>query len=645
MADLRKLKDDATQAFAKGKFAKAVDLFDELVKADPKDFQAQMKLGDALVKANNKQRAVTVYQKVAEAYANGGFLPKAIAACKVILEIDPKHNATQQVLAGLYAKKLGTEPGAAPKRPSTAAAAPRPPSAAVAPVAPPPAKKPELEIVEDASDAIELDTGDHAQGGFGAPAPVAPPQGNDLPPELDPSLYDAPATQAAPPPPPPPEPERPLPPPARPPSTPAQAVQARPPTGGAVPAEIEVPLELDIELSATAAAKVGIGAKPDDDEPLSAPEPAAPAPAPVPQRPQTRAPSMDAWGNDDADSIEAQLSAVSTEPAGDPTPLAPAATEPGVDEAASIEVAFDVPMADSAEEEIEVLSVTAEVPKDLGKPLPKIPLFSDLTPEAFVALMEQCGFIRAEPGQVIIKQGDAGNSFFVVCSGKMKVVKQDAEGNEIVMAYLAEGAFFGEMALLSGLKRTATVVADEESDLLEISAPVLNNIAKQYPHVVQSLRQFGRQRLLADVMATSALFRPFDRSDRKRLVELFKVREVGPGELVVKEGTPTDGLYLVMNGELEVKKAGPSGATVLATLKEGDIFGEMSLLSKKNATATVGARKRSNVLRLPRERFEELIVTYPQVLVLVSDLADSRTRANAKQLATTLAPDAGAPLV
>ena len=642
MADLRKLKDDATQAFAKGKFAKAVDLFEELTKADPKDYQAQMKLGDALVKANNKPRAVGVYQKVAEAYANEGFLPKAIAACKVILEIDPKHNATQQVLAGLYAKKLGTDPNAPPKRPATAAPAPRPPSVAT-PVAPPQqqAKKPELEIVEDAGDAIELDTGDHAQGGFGTPAATSPTQDAGLPPELDPSLYATPATtrpmelEA-----PPPEPEQaPLPVPV----VDAQAPQAAPPEAESVPAEIEVPLELDIELSTSAAAKVDIGAKPTDDEPLGDVEPAAQPSAP--SRPQTKAPSMDAWGSSDADSIEAQLSAVSSEPAGDPTPLAPAAAEPGVDEAASVEIAFDVPLADSAEEEIEVLSVTAEVPKDIGKPLPKIPLFSDLTPEAFVALMEQCGFIRAEPGQVIIKQGDAGNSFFVVCSGKMKVVKQDTDGNEIVMAYLAEGAFFGEMALLSGLKRTATVVADEDSDLLEISAPVLNNIAKQYPHVVTSMRQFGCQRLLADVMATSTLFRPFDRGDRKRLVELFKVREVQPGETVVKEGTPTDGLYLVMNGELEVKKANANGGTVLATLKEGDIFGEMSLLSKKNATATVGARKRSNVLRLPRERFEELIVTYPQVLVLVSELADSRTRANAKQLATTLAPDAGAPLV
>jgi len=167
---------------------------------------------------------------------------------------------------------------------------------------------------------------------------------------------------------------------------------------------------------------------------------------------------------------------------------------------------------------------------------------------------------------------------------------------------------------------------------------VLNNLVKQHPHVATSIRQFGRQRLLADVMATSALFRPFERAERKKLVELFKVREVQGGEVFIREGTPTDALALRMNGELTVNK----GGAAVATLREGDIFGEMSLLSKKPATATVDAKRRSNVLRLPRERFEELIVTYPQVLVLVSELADSRTRASAQ---TVLAPEDGAPRI
>ena len=117
------------------------------------------------------------------------------------------------------------------------------------------------------------------------------------------------------------------------------------------------------------------------------------------------------------------------------------------------------------------------------------------------------------------------------------------------------------------------------------------------------------------------------------------------GEKVVEEGKPTDGLYLVMAGEMEVTRRLGGNPRVLATLKDGDVFGEMSLLSKRAASADVTARRRSTVLRLPRDRFEELIVTYPQVLVLLSELADSRTRSDAKVMASVLPSDALQPAV
>lgn len=593
MADLRKLKDDASQAFSKGKFAKAAELYEELTRADPKDLQAQVKLGDALVKSNKKERALAIYQGVAERYASDGFLPKAIAICKVILEVDPKHSSTQKVLASLYAKKMGGE-GLPSPRPSTAPAAPRPKTSA--PAAPATAPQEAIPLDAGPEATFELDKGDHSRGDFAGAMPTPSGKEIELPPELDPALYAEP-----------------------PPAAPPVAPKAAPPP---VPTEIDAPLALEVELSPAALAKAGRGAP----QPLPARE-ASP-------RPKPQAPSMD-WGSRSTpeDSIEAQLESATA------TPLAPHADAQGED-AASIEIAFDVPLADSAEEEIEVLSVTAEVQKNLGRELPKIPLFSDLAPEAFVELMEQCGFIRAAPGQAIIREGEGGNSFFVVCSGKMKVVKR-TDGSELVMAYLQEGAFFGEMALLSGAKRAATVIAEEESELLEISAPVLNALAKRYPHVASSLRQFGRQRLLANVMATSELFRPFDKADRKKLVELFKVREVQADEVVVAEGRPTDGLYLLMSGEVEVSLAGKP----LATLGDGEIFGEMSLLSKTPASATVSARRRSTVLRLPRERFSELVVTYPQVLVLLSEMADQRTRLDAQLKAAVLSPDGANPLL
>jgi CRP-like cAMP-binding protein len=131
-----------------------------------------------------------------------------------------------------------------------------------------------------------------------------------------------------------------------------------------------------------------------------------------------------------------------------------------------------------------------------------------------------------------------------------------------------------------------------------------------------------RQRLLSNVMNSSALFAPFNKSDRRMLVEKFRARDVQKGEVLIREGERSDGLYIVLSGEVEVKK----GHQLLAHLKEGEVFGEMSLLQKTPASATVQASKRTSLLRLPREQFDEIVLSHPQILMLVSELTDSRKK-------------------
>ena len=78
--DLRAMKDKASEAFSKGKFAKAAELYAELCKKDPRDLQARLRMGDAWAKAANKPKAILAYKEAAEGYARDGFLPRAIAA-------------------------------------------------------------------------------------------------------------------------------------------------------------------------------------------------------------------------------------------------------------------------------------------------------------------------------------------------------------------------------------------------------------------------------------------------------------------------------------------------------------------------------------------------------------------------------------
>jgi CRP-like cAMP-binding protein len=84
---------------------------------------------------------------------------------------------------------------------------------------------------------------------------------------------------------------------------------------------------------------------------------------------------------------------------------------------------------------------------------------------------------------------------------------------------------------------------------------------------------------------------------------------------------------VVLHGAVKVVKTVDDKDVELAKLKEGDVFGEMSLLTRKPATATVTTLTNTIVLKLPRENFQELILTHPQILELVSELTEQRKSA------------------
>jgi CRP-like cAMP-binding protein len=107
-------------------------------------------------------------------------------------------------------------------------------------------------------------------------------------------------------------------------------------------------------------------------------------------------------------------------------------------------------------------------------------------------------------------------------------------------------------------------------------------------------------------------------------MEKFLAREVKPGDVVIREGERSDGLYVVLEGSVEVKKQRDGAEVVVGQLREGDLFGEMSCLRKTPATATVVVKRPGTLLRLPRKEFDELVLTYPQILETVSELADER---------------------
>jgi CRP-like cAMP-binding protein len=258
---------------------------------------------------------------------------------------------------------------------------------------------------------------------------------------------------------------------------------------------------------------------------------------------------------------------------------------------------------------------------------PVIPLFSHLSEDAFIKVLGSLRLRRHTNGQRIITEGEIGDSFFMLADGVV-VVSKRLNGAETVLAHLHQGAVFGEMALVSNAPRAATVSAMGDVDLLELSRRDLEMHAGELESVTQALKKFTRGRFLANLAATSPLFRPLEKADRRTLMSKFRPKVVYADDIIIEQGEKGQGLYLVLRGELKVVQKTPAETKQLATLRGGDVFGEISLLHEQPTIAAVQATSIGEVLFLPKEDFNEVLAKHPEVRATLADLSEQRLAAN-----------------
>ncbi len=108
------------------------------------------------------------------------------------------------------------------------------------------------------------------------------------------------------------------------------------------------------------------------------------------------------------------------------------------------------------------------------------------------------------PGETVIRAGDPGSSMFVVHNGRVSVEISE-NGRARTVATLSDGAFFGEMALFTGEPRTASIVAIEETEVLEIGHAAMKSVFENNPDLVESLSYIiaERRQGLAATQSTS----------------------------------------------------------------------------------------------------------------------------------------------
>ncbi len=211
----------------------------------------------------------------------------------------------------------------------------------------------------------------------------------------------------------------------------------------------------------------------------------------------------------------------------------------------------------------------------------------------------------------VFNQGEVGESLYLVLQGTLVV--QRREGGDLRrIATLRPGALFGEMAVLAETPRWATVRAERDSTLIEVSRRTVRELIRADERVLVLLLRFYRARLVGNLMASSPVFRELEDREREELLSKFRLREYAEGRLVVgpdapSEERPAAGLYVVLAGELASRRT--QTGEELGGLGPGDVFGGAG----DDALVRVEAKSRAWILELPRSSLRALADTRPEL--------------------------------
>jgi cAMP-dependent protein kinase regulator len=253
------------------------------------------------------------------------------------------------------------------------------------------------------------------------------------------------------------------------------------------------------------------------------------------------------------------------------------------------------------------------------------PLFSMLDESTFAAVIEKLELKWVKAGETIVLEGEPGDSMFVVVQGEMDVVRGAPEAGKAPQAKLSEGQFFGEMALVARSPRLATVVAKSDGLLLEIDREALDALSLRHPGVERVVHDFYRDRLLANLLAVSPIFHRFSPEERKKIAARFTLRSLPAGVRILEQDREGAGLFCVLRGQVQAFHTSNDGVEhAYPPLREGDVFGEISLLFGTLCTATVRTLTHVEVLELPAPAFKELVLPHKEVRDLIDRMARER---------------------
>lgn len=225
-------------------------------------------------------------------------------------------------------------------------------------------------------------------------------------------------------------------------------------------------------------------------------------------------------------------------------------------------------------------------------------------------------------GDTIFEKNDPGSSLFAIAEGSVHVRIDPTDPTKVVP--IPKGSIFGEVGLISGRRRGATIVAAEDAICVEISRNAALKLQSQVPTAKRAIERISTERQLLQMFGSGLA-----PADIAEVVATAKIEQVPAGKAIITEGDEGKDIFVIRVGSMIVEKEVGGKPVFLSYLPAGSYVGEMALIDGGQRTATVRAAIKSEVIRIDGEAFQRVLESKPALFDKARKDMELRRQTNA----------------
>ncbi len=228
-------------------------------------------------------------------------------------------------------------------------------------------------------------------------------------------------------------------------------------------------------------------------------------------------------------------------------------------------------------------------------------------------------FYRAD--EVIFERNSIGSSLFGIASGSVKVEINAA--NPAITVPISAGSIFGEVGLISGRRRGSTIRASEDTIVIEIPRNAALKLMASVKEARDTVNRITTERTVLQIFGSG-----LTAHDVADVLAKSEVKEIKPGEAIIREGDESYDIYIVRRGSMVVEREIGGKPVFLNYIPAGQWAGEVSLVEGGKRNATVRAAIRSEVIKLDGDLFRILLNRKPELVARLRAEMSTRRRIN-----------------